>query len=222
MQKLMLVVSIIVVLMFLVSCAPMDTGVIEEVEEPMMEEPMMEEQMPPPAEEIPMEEPIMVEEPMEEPMMEEEVAEEEEESMEGMTEIEKFVNTAKKTYGEPFERGATNDDQPPQFLLDIAAEDRFGFELGYRIRRWWVGFDDILSIEHYGSVAIKDSKQIVLPIKPTSNLIFKNTPVCVGNPNCGDIPFAYQWDRGEVTFLYCPMSMEICQTAKRNFIDRYS
>jgi hypothetical protein len=220
MRKLMLVISIIVVMMFLVSCAPVDTGVIEEIEEA----PMMEEEMPPPpAEEMPIEEPVMVEEPvMEEPVAEEVMEEEEEVSMVGKTDIEKFVMTASRTYGEPFERGATNDDQPPQFLLDIAGQDRFGFKLGNRIRRWWVGFDDILSIEHYGTVAVKDNKQIVLPVKPTSNLIFKNTPVCVGNPNCGDIAFAYQWDKGEVTFLYCPMHMEICKLAKRNFIDRYS
>jgi hypothetical protein len=221
MRKLMLVISIIVVMMFLVSCAPMDTGVIEEVEEaPVMEEelPPVEEEIPPVAEEMPVEEPMM-----EEPMVEEPVVEEAEEvSLEGKTEIEKFVMTATRTYGEPFERGSTPEEQPPQFLLDIAGQDRFGFELGNRIRRWWIGFDDILSIEHYGTIAMKDNKQVVLPIKPTSNLIFKNTPVCVGNPNCGDIPFAYQWDKGEVTFLYCPMHMDICKLAKRNFIDRYS
>lgn len=242
MRKLMVVLSVITVMLFLVSCAPAQKPIVcdapyilvgteccldennnaicdsdETIAAPEVPAPAPVVEEKSPAEE--MQEMMEIEEGMEEmPLVEEEV----EEIPAGETEIQKFMRTATKTFGEPFRRGATNEDQPPKFLTDIAAKDRYGFELGNRIAKWWVGFDDISSIELYGTVALKDNKQVILPVKPTGNLLFKSSEPCVGNPNCGDIPFAYQWDKGEITFLYCPLSWEICKSAKVRFVDRYS
>ncbi|MBD3259631.1 hypothetical protein GF371_03285 [Candidatus Woesearchaeota archaeon] len=248
MNKLMILFSVIVAGLFLVSCAPAEKPIVCDPPYILVgneccldennngicdvdEAPEIPAPAPVPApvvEEAPMEEMEEMEEEAEEemPMMEEEAAAEMEEEIEevpeGETELDMFLRTAEKTYGEPFERGSTPADQPPQFLMDIAAKDRYGFELGNRIRRWWVGFDAIPSIELYGTIAMKDGEQVILPVKPTSNLIFKNSEQCIGNPNCADVPFAYQWDKGEVTFLYCPTNWDICKQAKIRFIDRYS
>jgi hypothetical protein len=160
--------------------------------------------------------------PMETPPAEEVGEETEEmgpeETTEAKTEIEKFKETSTYLQGTPGDVRA-GSYEAPEFLKTIAFKNK----LGNRLVWWGLGFE-INQIEEYAItiVTFPNGATKTWDLDVYDDVIFDNSPQCQGDDNCGDIPFAYTWDQGTKTILYCPLSIPICKQAKEKYVNPYN